>query len=60
MALLRELANERGRAVLVVSHDARLEEIADAILWLEDGRVTSVGESPSRQGVRPTHRTAAA
>jgi putative ABC transport system ATP-binding protein len=35
--LLRQLATEDGRAVVIVSHDARLEEIADRVLWLEDG-----------------------
>ncbi|HET7518951.1 MAG TPA: ATP-binding cassette domain-containing protein [Actinomycetes bacterium] len=35
--LLRQLATEDGRAVVIVSHDARLEAIADRVLWLEDG-----------------------
>jgi putative ABC transport system ATP-binding protein len=35
--LLRQLAAEDARAVVIVSHDARLEEIADRVLWLEDG-----------------------
>jgi putative ABC transport system ATP-binding protein len=35
--LLRQLATEDDRAVVIVSHDARLEEIADRVLWLEDG-----------------------
>ena len=35
--LLRQLATEDGRAVVIVSHDSRLEEIADRVLWLEDG-----------------------
>jgi putative ABC transport system ATP-binding protein len=34
--LLREAAHD-GRAVLVVSHDDRLREIADRVLWLDDG-----------------------
>ena len=34
--LLRVLADE-GRAVVIVSHDTRLREIADRVLWLEDG-----------------------
>ncbi|NMC34855.1 MAG: ATP-binding cassette domain-containing protein [Veillonellaceae bacterium] len=34
--LLRALADE-GRAVVIVSHDARLRDIADRVLWLEDG-----------------------
>jgi putative ABC transport system ATP-binding protein len=35
--LLRQLATEDGRAVVIVSHDTRLQEIADRVLWLEDG-----------------------
>ena len=36
--LLRRLATDDGRSVVIVSHDDRLKEIADRILWLEDGR----------------------
>ena len=35
--LLRGLAHDEGRSVLMVSHDARLKEVADRVLWLEDG-----------------------
>lgn len=35
--LLRRLATEDGRSVVIVSHDERLREIADRVLWLEDG-----------------------
>lgn len=35
--LLRDLATEDGRSVIIVSHDERLKEIADRVLWLEDG-----------------------
>lgn len=35
--LLRRLADEDGRAVVIVSHDDRLREVADRVLWLEDG-----------------------
>ena len=38
MRLLRELAKEQGTTVVIVSHDQRLREIADRVLWLEDGR----------------------
>jgi len=36
--LLRELAAGDGRSVVIVSHDQRLKEIADRVLWLEDGQ----------------------
>ena len=38
MRLLRELAKEEGTTVVLVSHDERLREVADRVLWLEDGR----------------------
>ena len=34
---LRDIARSEGRSVVVVSHDSRLEDIADRVLWLEDG-----------------------
>lgn len=39
MSLLAEAARERGKAVVIVSHDARLQEVADRVLWMEDGRL---------------------
>jgi len=39
MDLLRRLAKEEGCGVVAVSHDARLEDVADRVLWLEDGRI---------------------
>ena len=35
--LPRRLATLDGRSVVIVSHDERLREIADHVLWLEDG-----------------------
>jgi putative ABC transport system ATP-binding protein len=35
--LLRQLAVDDGRSVIMVSHDERLKEVADRVLWLEDG-----------------------
>ena len=37
MRLLRRIAKEQGRSVVIVSHDQRIREIADRVLWLEDG-----------------------
>ena len=37
MRLLRRVAREQGRSVVIVSHDERIRDIADRILWLEDG-----------------------
>ena len=36
--LLRQLATDDRRSVVIVSHDQRLKEIADRVLWLEDGQ----------------------
>jgi putative ABC transport system ATP-binding protein len=40
--LLRRLAAEDGRSVVMVSHDDRLRDVADQVLWLEDGRFTEI------------------
>ncbi len=37
MRILRRVAKEKGRAVVIVSHDQRIRDIADRVLWLEDG-----------------------
>ena len=38
MHLLRGIAREQGRSVVIVSHDQRIRDIADRVLWLEDGQ----------------------
>jgi putative ABC transport system ATP-binding protein len=38
MRLLRRIAKEQRRSVVIVSHDDRIRDIADRVLWLEDGR----------------------
>ncbi len=35
--LLRQLAEEDGCSIVMVSHDERLREVADRVMWLEDG-----------------------
>ncbi|MBI5563901.1 MAG: ATP-binding cassette domain-containing protein [Chloroflexi bacterium] len=42
MRLLRSIAKERRRSVLIVSHDQRIKDIADRVLWLEDGQFKEV------------------
>lgn len=39
MMILHGIAHEEGSAVLIVTHDPRVEDVADRILWLEDGRI---------------------
>ena len=41
MELLRELATRHGRAVVVVTHDPRLERFADRVIRVEDGHIVS-------------------
>jgi putative ABC transport system ATP-binding protein len=41
MELLREVASSHGRAVVVVTHDPRLERFADRVIRVEDGRISS-------------------
>jgi putative ABC transport system ATP-binding protein len=40
MTILAAIARERGRAVLVVTHDPRLFDFADRIVHIEDGSLT--------------------
>jgi putative ABC transport system ATP-binding protein len=51
MELLRELASSEGRAVVVVTHDPRLERFADRVVRVEDGNITAI-TSPSPDAVR--------
>lgn len=37
MMVLHDIARDEGRAIFLVTHDPRVEDIADRILWLEDG-----------------------
>jgi putative ABC transport system ATP-binding protein len=44
MRILRRIAKEHGRAVVIVSHDQRIRDIADRVLWLEDGEFAEAVE----------------
>lgn len=46
MRLLRDKAVQSHRAVVVVSHDLRIRDVADRVLWLEDGRMRADSEMP--------------
>ncbi len=39
MMVLHDIARDEGRSVILVTHDPRVEDIADRILWLEDGSI---------------------
>jgi putative ABC transport system ATP-binding protein len=51
MQLLRVVAREFGKAVIIVSHDHGTREVADRVMWLEDGRVRPAIK-PARDPVR--------
>jgi putative ABC transport system ATP-binding protein len=44
MDLLREVALSPDRSVIIVTHDNRIFDLADRILVMEDGRITSDGQ----------------
>lgn len=56
--LLRRLADDDHRSVVIVSHDDRLREIADRVLWLEDGQFRQIAsmtiDPVCRMSVEPT------
>jgi putative ABC transport system ATP-binding protein len=37
LMILHDIARDQGCAVVLVSHDPRIEDVADRLLWLEDG-----------------------
>jgi putative ABC transport system ATP-binding protein len=45
--LIQDLAREDGSAVILVTHDNRILDVADRILHLEDGRMKSLSEMVS-------------
>jgi putative ABC transport system ATP-binding protein len=47
MDLLREVALAADRAVIIVTHDSRVFDLADRILKMEDGRITHDGRDTS-------------
>ncbi|HEV8574804.1 MAG TPA: ATP-binding cassette domain-containing protein, partial [Dehalococcoidia bacterium] len=51
MKLLRQVSREMGKAVVIVSHDLWVREVADKIYWLQDGRVQDVTEEQRTEGV---------
>jgi putative ABC transport system ATP-binding protein len=39
--ILHDIARDQRCSVVIVTHDPRIEEVADRVLWLEDGRLGS-------------------
>ncbi|WP_102143107.1 ATP-binding cassette domain-containing protein [Mycobacterium hubeiense] len=40
MHTLENLAKEHGKTVVAVTHDHRIEDVADRVVWLEDGHLS--------------------
>ena len=57
--LLRQAAQERNAAVVVVTHDPRLEGHADRIIGLEDGRIVNDRMMSAPPSVPPSSPTSA-
>jgi len=43
--LLRKIAKGQGRSVIIVSHDQRIRDFADRVLWLQDGQFQEAPEA---------------
>lgn len=39
MMILHDIARDQGYSVVLATHDPRVEDVADRILWLEDGSI---------------------
>lgn len=39
MMILHDVVRDEGKSVLIVTHDPRVEDMCDRLLWLEDGAV---------------------
>jgi putative ABC transport system ATP-binding protein len=52
MTLLKGLARDHGRAIVIVTHDNRLFDYADRIVQMEDGTVMLDSRSASGAELR--------
>ena len=48
MEMMSELAHQRGRAVVIVTHDSRVLEFADRTMRIEDGLIAQPDRQKSR------------
>lgn len=46
MMLFHNIAKEDGKTVVIVSHDERIKDIADRVLWIEDGKISVAPPQP--------------
>jgi putative ABC transport system ATP-binding protein len=47
MEVLKSLAVSQDRALIIVTHDARIFEFADRIAQMDDGRIVNIKDSTS-------------
>ena len=47
--LLHDIARQQQRTIIIVSHDHRIRDVADRVLWLEDGRFHELDEGNTQQ-----------
>jgi putative ABC transport system ATP-binding protein len=57
MALLADLARDKSRAVLAVTHDARTIKYADRIITIEDGLITGDRRQKAEPVARPSTKS---
>jgi len=48
--IMHRLAKEQGCTILLVTHDNRILDIADRIIYMEDGRLVEAAEEPETLG----------
>lgn len=53
MMLFHNLAKQDGRTVIIVSHDERIKDIADRVLWIEDGQIHTAPPEPEVTVIDP-------
>jgi putative ABC transport system ATP-binding protein len=51
MEILRMVAKELGKTVIAVTHDLRIRQLADRVLWLEDGAFRDISDEPGARSV---------
>ncbi|HKS96410.1 MAG TPA: hypothetical protein VJV74_09795, partial [Terriglobia bacterium] len=53
MELMKRLAHQDGRAVIIVTHDPRMVEFADRVTHIEDGLISAAADAlpPVGQGI---------
>jgi putative ABC transport system ATP-binding protein len=47
--LLHDIAKAQRRTIVIVSHDHRIRDVADRVLWLQDGRFEQFEQPDERQ-----------